>query len=105
MVLSAKEAITKTAMEDAIKEWLQDALVLDSDHPAVHERLTELIADASSPVVVVPDSAAALKRVQAAHGTAEDVSIVRSRSVAAVLSALAVHDAAEDPRVIHVTKG
>lgn len=80
---------------------LQDALVLDSDHPAVHERLTELIADASSPVVVVPDSAAALKRVQAAHGESEDVRIVRSRSVAAVLSALAVHDAAEDPRVIH----
>ena len=79
---------------------LQDAVALDSDSPFVHSRLAEVVADATSPVIVVPDSAAALRTVQETYAETDGVEVVRSRSVAAVLSALAVHDAGEDPRII-----
>lgn len=86
---------------------LQDAHAVNADGPAVAEQIDELIADAGTPVIVVPDSAHLLGELRrryghgsetagslgsAAGGARQPVSIVRSRSAAAVLSALAVYD-------------
>ncbi|GAA4284901.1 DAK2 domain-containing protein [Brevibacterium daeguense] len=81
---------------------LQEVIAVDSEAPGVDERIAELAEAQERPVILVPDSGAALKRLRdrcerLPEGESDStITLVRSRSVAAVLSALAVYDPAAE---------